>query len=123
VSAARSGARRSHRAIEHIEDAFDLGDEVGVTGRVDQVDRHVVDEERHDGGSDGDAALAFERERVGLGVAVVDAADLVDDAGGVEQPLGQARLPGVNMRQDPKVQRPHAASSPLGRWKLPVGLT
>ena len=62
-------------------------------------------DERHDGGLDGDAALPFQRQRIGLGAAVVDAADLVDDTGGVEQPLGQACLTGVYMRQDPQVQR------------------
>ena len=62
-------------------------------------------DERHDGGLDRDAALPFQRQGIGLGAAVVDAADLVDDAGGVEQPLGQACLTGVYMRQDPQVQR------------------
>ena len=37
--------RRDHedRAVEHAEDAFDLRDEVGVAGRVDQVDGEVAD--------------------------------------------------------------------------------
>ena len=81
---------------------FHLGDEVRVAGRVDQVDRDVVDDERHDRGLDRDAALPFERQGIGLGVAVIDAADLVDDTGGVEQPLGEGRLTGVYMRQDPQ---------------------
>ncbi len=38
------------RAVEDAEDAFDLGDEVGVAGRVDEVDREVADEERGDRG-------------------------------------------------------------------------
>jgi hypothetical protein len=33
------------------EDAFDLGDEIGMAGRVDEVDREVADEERGDRGS------------------------------------------------------------------------
>ena len=40
------------RAVEHAEDAFDLGDEVRVAGRVDQVDREIADEERGDRGPD-----------------------------------------------------------------------
>ena len=34
---------------------------------------------------------------------LIDAADLVDDTGSKEQPLGQARLTGVYMRQNAKV--------------------
>ena len=80
-------------------------------------------DEGHDGGLDGDAALPFQRQGIGLGAAVVDAADLVDDTGGVEQPLGQAGLTGVDMRQDPQVQRSHEASCPLDRWQFPSGWT
>jgi hypothetical protein len=83
-----------------------------VAGRVDQVDRDVVDDERHDGRLDRNAALPFQRQGIGLGAARIDAADLVDDTGGIEQPLGQARLTGVDMRQNPQVQRSHNASCP-----------
>ena len=60
--------------------------------------------------------LPFERQGIGLGVAVIDAADLVDDTGGIEQPLGEGGLTGVYMRQNPKVQSAHRASCPLDRW-------
>jgi hypothetical protein len=89
-----------HGAVEHVQHPLHLGDEVRVAGRVDQVDRHVVEREGDDGGFDGDAAPAFELQRVGPGAALVDAADLVDDSGGVQQPLGQTRLTGVDMRQN-----------------------
>ena len=46
-------------------------------------------------------------ERVGLGAAVVDAAELVDDAGRVQQPFGEAGLTGVDVRQDAEVQGLH----------------
>jgi len=36
------------RAIEDTQDALDLGDEVGMAGRVDQVDREIADQERGD---------------------------------------------------------------------------
>jgi hypothetical protein len=100
------------RAVEHAQRALHLGDEVRVARGVDQVDADVADRERRDGGLDRDPTLPFERERVGLGTSVVDAADLVDDSSGVQQPLGQAGLSGVNMRQDPKIQYFHAASCP-----------
>ena len=79
-------------------------------------------DERHDGRLDRDAALAFQREGVGLGAAVVDAADLVDDAGCVEQPLGQVVLPASTCARIPKVQRSHDASCPSDRC-LPSGWT
>ncbi len=90
-------------AFEHAEHSFHLGDEVGMAGRVDEIDRDVTDVEGDDGGLDRDAALAFERQRIGLGAAVIDRADLVDDAGGVEQPLGQGDLTGVYMRHNPQI--------------------
>jgi hypothetical protein len=120
---ALDGGDDQHGAVEHAQHPFHLGDEVRVAGRVDQVDGDVIDDERHHGGLDRDAALPFQRQGVGLGAAVVDAADLVDDAGGVEQPLGQARLTGVYVRQDPQVQRAHEASCPLDRWQLLSGWT
>ena len=49
-----------HRAVEHAEDALDLGDEVGVAGRVDDVDGELADDERGDRGPDRDAAFALE---------------------------------------------------------------
>ena len=94
-----------HGAVEHAQHALHLGDEVRVAGRVDQVDGDVVDRERDDRRLDGDPALPFQRERVRLRAAVVDAADLVDDAGRVQQPLCERCLTGVYMRQDSQVER------------------
>ena len=55
---------------------------------------------------------ALERQRVRLRVAVVDAAELVDDAGVVKQPLGEGGLTGVDVGQDAQIQRTHSASCP-----------
>ncbi len=93
-------------AVEHTEDALDLGDEVGVPGGVDDVDDEVVEGERHDGGLDGDAATALEREAVGPGGAGVDGAGLVDHPGQVEQPFGEGGLTGVDVGEDAQVERP-----------------
>jgi hypothetical protein len=90
-----------------------------VTRRIDQVDADVADRERGDRGLDRDAALALQRERVGLRRAVIDAAGLVDDPGGEEEPLGEACLTGVYMRQDSQGERSHEASCPLDRPELP----
>ena len=92
------------RAVEDAEHALDLGDEVGVARRIDQVDVNVIERERRHGGADRDPARPFERERIGLRRAGIDAADVADDTGLVEKPLGEACLTGVYMRQDPKVE-------------------
>ena len=102
---ALDGGDHENGAVEHVQHPFHLGDEVRVSRRVDQVDGDVVDDERHDGGLDRDAALSLQRQEVGLRAAVIDAADLVDDTGGVQQPLGESCLTGVYMRQDPQVER------------------
>ena len=114
------------RAVEHAEDAFDLRDEVGVARRVHQVDREVAHEERGDRGADRDAAFAFELERVGLGGAGVDAADVVDRAGGVEQALAEGGLTGVDVGEDSEIERAHGTSCRARRcgpsgwtWVLP----
>ena len=103
--------KHEHTAVKHAQHSFHLGDEVRVARCVDQVDGHAVDGERDDGGLDRDAALLLERERVGARRSLVDAADLVDDAGRVEQPFGESCLTGVYMRQDSQVQRSAKHSS------------
>lgn len=113
-------------AVEHAQHPLHLGDEIRVPGCVDQIDGDVVDGKRHDSRFDRDAAPAFQREGIGRGAAVVDAADLVDDSGGVEKPLGQTCLTGVDMRQNSQVERAgrvHGASCPSGGWKFPSGRT
>ena len=112
---ALDGRHDQDGSVEHAEHALDLGDEVGVSRCVDEVDRHAVDHEGHDGGLDRDAPLAFQRQRIGLGGAVVDATDLVDDPGRVQQPFGEGGLTGVDVRQDPDVRCRHVSSRPSDR--------
>ncbi len=81
---ALDGGHHQDHPIEHAERPLHLGDEVRVAGRVDKVDLEVADPEGDDGGLDRDTALAFELERVGLGCALINAADLADNTG-VEQ--------------------------------------
>ena len=46
------------------------------------------------------------RQTLNLGIlAHVDAADFVDDTGGVQEPFGQSGLTGVDVRQDAQVER------------------
>lgn len=46
----------------------------------------------------------FQCEAVGVGAARVDAADLVDDTGEVQEPFGEARLARVHMGEDAQVE-------------------
>ena len=113
------GGDHQHRAVEHVEHPLDFGDEIRMSRRVDQIDDDVVDDERHDRGLDGDAALPFEVESVGLCGAVVDAADRVDDVGFVEESLGEARLTRVYMCQNSQIQRSHGGSCPADGGDVP----
>ena len=63
----------SKAAVGHLEDALDLAAEVGVAGRVDDVDLDVAELEGDVLGQDGDAALAF--QVVGVEDQAVLAAD------------------------------------------------
>jgi hypothetical protein len=98
------GGQQQHRAVEDLQGTLDLRDEVGVPGGVDEVDLDVSGGEGGDGRADGDPALPLDRAVVRTGVAGVDAAEPVDDAGVEEQPLGEAGLTGVDVRQDADVQ-------------------
>src|SRR5262249_11552280 len=82
---------------------FDLGGEIDVAGRVDQVDGAVLPLEGHAGAVDGDAALLLLDVVVGVGGALVHAAELVLGAGVVQDVLGGGRLAGVDVRNDADV--------------------
>ncbi len=78
-------------------DRDDLVAEVDVAGRVDQVDDVAVPLEPHVLGLDRDAALALEVHRVEvLGAHVAR----VDGAGQLEEPVGERRLPVVDVGDD-----------------------
>ena len=119
---ALDGGDDEHRAIEDAEDAFDFRDEIRMAGRVDEVDREIADQERGDRGPDGDAAFAFELERVGLGGSGVDGADAVDGAGGEEKSLGESGLTRVDVGEDAEIERAHGTSCRARRWR-PSGWT
>ncbi len=97
------GVEDDDRAVEDAQAALDLGGEIDVAGRVDQVDGAVAPLERDAGAVDGDAALLLFGVVVGLGGALIDAAELVLGPGVVEQVLGGRRLAGVDVRDDADV--------------------
>ena len=93
------------RAVQHTEAALDLHGEVHVPGRIDDVEAMIVPEARRGRGRDGDAPLLLLGHPVHRGRALVDLADLVDLVRVEQDPLGDGRLAGVDMRDDADVPR------------------
>ncbi len=58
------GVDQYQNPVDHAEDAFDLAAEIGVAGRVDDVDPDVPPDDRGAFGEDRDAALALELVRI-----------------------------------------------------------
>ena len=92
-----------HRAVEHPQAALHLHGEVHVPGRIDDVDAMLVPEAGRGRGRDGDAPLLLLGHPVHRGRALVDLAELVDLLRVEEDPLGDGRLAGVDVRDDPDV--------------------
>jgi hypothetical protein len=100
---ALGGVDQQQHAVDQLERALDLATEVGVAGRVDQVDLHVPSTDRSRLGEDGDAALAL---------LVVGVHDPVDDglvggegAGGTQQRIDQGGLAVVDVRDEGDVAK------------------
>jgi hypothetical protein len=74
-----------------------------MPGGVDQVDPVTVPGTTHRRREDGDAAVPLLRVEVGDSRAVVDLAPLVGGPGGVQDPLGDGGLAGVDMGEDAEV--------------------
>jgi len=100
---ARHAVEHGHRAIQDAQGTLHLHGEVHVAGGVDDVDLVIVPEARGRGGRDGDPALLLLLHPVHRRGAVMHLADLVVDAGVVQDPLGGGGLPGVNVRHDADV--------------------
>lgn len=100
---ARDGVEHRDRAVEYAQRALHFVGEVDVSGCVDQVDAVVVPRTADGGGEDGDATVSLLRVVVGDGRALVDLAALVGGPGGVEDPLGDGGLPGVDVGEDAEI--------------------
>ena len=95
------GVDEQHDAVDHREGSLHLTAEVGVAGRVDDVERHAVPHQGRVLGEDGDALLAFEIHRVEhpLGHFLVGA----EDAGLLQQRVDQGGLPMIDVGDDRQV--------------------
>ena len=100
-------AKNRHRAVQHAERPLHLDGEIDVSGRVDQVDLGAQPREVRRRRGDRDPTLPLLRQVIHLRVAVVDLPHPVGDPGVVEEPLGEGRLPRVDVRDDPDVPEIH----------------
>jgi hypothetical protein len=89
-----------HR-VDHRQHALDLAAEVGVTGRVDEVDAHALELDARVLGVDRDAALALEVFVVhhALGNHLVGA----ERAREAQQRIDERRLAVIDVRDDREV--------------------
>ncbi len=99
------GIDQHDRAVDHVEDALDLAAEIGVARRVDDVDAHVVPQDRRRLGENGDAALAL--EIVGIHRALGHPLVLAERAGLLQQAVDQGGLAMVDMRDDRDIAEFH----------------
>ena len=97
------GVDEQQHAVDHRQRPLDLAAEVGVAGRVDQVDLDALPRDRGGLGEDGDAPLAL------LVVGVHDAVDhrLVggEGAGGAQQRVDESGLAVVDVRDQGNVTK------------------
>ena len=91
------GVHREERGLRRGEPCHDLGREIGVAGRVDQLDPRALVLEAGDREGQRLLALLLLGLVVQAGRAVVDAAEPGDRAGVEEKPLGQRRLAGAGV--------------------------
>jgi len=83
---------KDDRGIRDPQRGVLVAGEVGVTGRVDEVDLRALVRERREGHVDGDVALLLFRIRVEDAGAVVDLAETRRRADRMEDGLDEARL-------------------------------
>ena len=96
------GVDEEHDAVDHLERALDFAAEVGVAGRVDDVDLVVVVVERGVLGEDGDAALAL--EVVGVHDALGDGFVGAEGAGLAQHGVDERGLAVVDVGDDGDVE-------------------
>ena len=92
-------------AVDHGEDALDLGAEIGVAGRVDDVDVRSVPVDRGALGEDGDPALLLEVVRIHR--PLLDALVVAEGAGLAEELVDKRRLAVIDVGDDRHVTEVH----------------
>jgi hypothetical protein len=118
-----SGHTAKHRdsSVEHAHGALDFGSEINVSWSIDDIDAvldvveslvqtrfsrfglllHPITGDSR--GGNGDASFPFLLHPVRDGIAVIDVADLVNEASVKEDALGGGGFTSIDMRGDPDV--------------------
>ena len=99
------GVDEQDHAIDHRQDALDLGAEIGVAGRVDDVDVRSLPLDRGALRENGDAALFFEVVRIHR--ALFDALVVAEGAGLAEKLVDERGLAMIDVRNDRHVAKAH----------------
>ncbi|CDX42319.1 conserved hypothetical protein [Mesorhizobium sp. ORS 3359] len=99
------GVDEHDRRIHHRQDALHLAAEIGVSGRVDDVDAGAVPVDRGCLGEDGDAALFF--EVVGIHGAFGDALIVAEGSGLFQKLIDQRGFAMVDVRDDRDISEVH----------------
>src|SRR5687767_6404424 len=92
-------------AIDHAQDTLDLTAEVGVAGRVDNVDLDATPSHRRILGEDRDAPLAL--QRVGIHHALLHHLILAEGAGLAQHLVDEGGLAVIDVRNDGNVANLH----------------
>ena len=103
------GVDQQDHAVDHRQDALDLGAEIGVAGRVDDVDVGAVPVDRRALGEDGDPALLLEVGRIHR--PLLDALVVAEGAGLAEQLVDQRGLAVIDVGDDRHVAEFHGLFS------------
>jgi hypothetical protein len=98
-----AGAEHHHCSVQNTQATLDLGREIHVAWRIEQIDVDVFPIERHTGRVDRDPAILFLGIRIGLGGAHVDHAHSVFRTAVEQHSLGDGRFPGIDMSDDPDI--------------------
>ena len=89
---------QQQHAIDHRQDAFDLAAEIGVSGRIDDIDRPIAPGHGRVLGKNGDAAFFF--QIVGIHQAVGRVGTLAQGSGLAQQLVDQRSLAMVDVCHD-----------------------
>ena len=108
------GVHQQHHAIHHGQDALHLAAEIGMAGRVHDIQAHALPFHRGAFGQDGDAALAF--LVVGIHGALGHVLVFAHRARLFEQLVHQGGLAVVDMRDDRDIADFHGIKS-LSVWR------